>query len=99
MTAVSDRGYNGAMFVRRILFRLVALCSLSILPQISASIPWPEVMRRLAAENERLARRPQGHDGEYFVVCTIYYTPMESGFTAERGFDVTLATRPGLQGH
>ena len=55
-------------------------------------------MRRLAQENEKLARRPQGHNGEYFVVCTLYYTPMESGFTFERGFDATPVTRPGLRG-
>jgi hypothetical protein len=61
-----------------------------------ADIPWPEVVRRLAYENEKLARRPQGHSGEYFVVCTLYYTPMESGFTAARGFDVTPVTKPGL---
>lgn len=30
--------------------------------------------------------------------CTIHYTPKESGFTRERGFDVTPETRPGLQG-
>jgi hypothetical protein len=45
-----------------------------------------------------LARRPQGHNGEYFVVCTLYYTPKESGFTFERGFDATLVTKPGLRG-
>ena len=45
-----------------------------------------------------LARRPQGHAGEYFVVCTLYYTPMESGYTAGRGFDATPTTRPGLGG-
>ena len=56
-------------------------------------------MRRLAQENEKLARRPQGHNGEYFVVCTLYYTPMESGFTFERGFDATPVTKPGLHGH
>jgi hypothetical protein len=61
-------------------------------------IPWPEVVRRLASENEKLARRPQGHNGEYFIVCTLYYTPMESGFTSARGFDATPATKPGLRG-
>src|SRR5207244_6582458 len=61
-----------------------------------ADIPWPEVVQRLAYENEKLARRPQGHNGEYFVVCTLYYTPKESGFTFERGFDATLVTKPGL---
>src|SRR5204862_2299043 len=61
-------------------------------------IPWPEVVQRLAYENEKLARRPQGHNGEYFVVCTLYYTPKESGFTFERGFDASLVTKPGLHG-
>jgi len=71
---------------------------LSILTDVRADIPWPEVVRRLAQENEKLARRPQGHNGEYFVVCTLYYTPMESGFTFERGFNATPVTRPGLRG-
>ena len=66
--------------------------------EIRADIPWPEVVQRLVYENEKLARRPQGHNGEYFVICTLYYTPMESGFTSERGFDATLVTRPGLHG-
>ncbi len=66
--------------------------------QLRADIPWPEVVRRLAYENEKLARRPQGHNGEYFVVCTLYYTPKESGFTFERGFDATPITKPGLHG-
>ena len=30
--------------------------------------------------------------------CTIYYTPRESGFTAEAGFDTAPETRPGLNG-
>src|SRR5216117_4419776 len=72
---------------------LTASCS-----QLRADIPWPEVMQRLAYENEKLARRPQGHNGEYFVVCTLYYTPKESGFTFERGFDATPVTKSGLRG-
>jgi hypothetical protein len=71
---------------------------LSILPDIRGDIPWPEVVQRLAYENERLAKRPQGHNGEYFLVCTLYYTPKESGFTFERGFDATPVTKPGLHG-
>ena len=63
-----------------------------------ADIPWPEVVQRLAYENDKLARRPQGHNGEYFIVCTLYYTPKESGFTFERGFDATPVTKPGLHG-
>jgi len=31
--------------------------------------------------------------------CTIYYTPKESGFTTERGFDATPITAAGLHGH
>src|SRR5256886_1832147 len=71
---------------------------MSILSQLRADIPWPEVVQRLAYENEKLARRPQGHAGEYFVVCTLYYTPTESGFTFERGFDATPVSKPGLHG-
>ena len=72
---------------------LAAPCS-----ELRADIPWPEVVQRLAYENENLARRPQGHNGEYFVVCTLYYTPVESGFTFKRGFDATPVTKPGLHG-
>jgi hypothetical protein len=78
---------------------VVAATSLSILAPLPADIPWPEVVPRLAQENEKLARRPQGHNGQCFVVCTLYYTPMESGFTFERGFDATPVTKPGLHGH
>ena len=78
-------------------FMIVAL-AFSISPELRADIPWPEVVQRLAFENQKLARRPQGHNGEYFVVCTLYYTPMESGFTFARGFDATPATKPGLHG-
>src|SRR5437773_7259660 len=66
--------------------------------QIRADIPWPEVVQRLAYKNEKLARRPQGHNGEYFIVRTLYYTPKESGFIFERGFDTTPVTKPGLRG-
>ena len=77
---------------------IAVACSLSSLVQIRADIPWPEVVQRLADQNEKLARRPQGHAGDYFVVCTLYYTPMESGFTFVRGFDATPVTKPGLHG-
>ena len=86
----------------RICFRRLIVGSLTIFAasysQLCADIPWPEVVQRLAYENEKLARRPQGHNGEYFVVCTLYYTPKESGFTFQRGFDATPITKPGLQG-
>src|ERR1700730_3867026 len=90
----TDRG-----FLRRLILGVVAESSLSILAPLRADIPLAEVVQRLAQENEKLARRPQGHNGEYFVVCTLYYTPMESGFTFGRGFDATPVTKPGLHGH
>ncbi len=68
------------------------------MPALDAEIPWPEVVQRLRDENQKLNSRPGGHNGEYFLVCTVYYTPMESGFTAERGFDATHITRSGLHG-
>ena len=87
---------------RRFLSRLIGVAafaaSLSIFSAARADIPWPEVAQRLASENDRLARRPGGHSGEYFIVCTLYYTPKESGFTFERGFDATRVTKSGLHG-
>jgi hypothetical protein len=102
MEATSHRNFNRR--AGRIAFwrLIVQIAGLSILAancsDVRADIPWPEVVQRLAYENEKLARRPQGHNGEYFVVCTLYYTPMESGFTSERGFDATPVTKPGLRG-
>jgi hypothetical protein len=102
METTSHRNFNRRS--NRIGFRRLTptIASFAILSasysQLRADIPWPEVVQRLAYENEKLARRPQGHNGEYFVVCTLYYTPKESGFTFERGFDATPVTRPGLHG-
>src|SRR4029453_2763308 len=48
----------------------LALAGFVLIPainsQLHADIPWPEVVQRLAYENDKLARRPQGHNGEYF---------------------------------
>ncbi len=33
------------------------------------------------------------HPPVYYFFCTVYYTPRETGFTAERGFDVTPESR------
>ncbi len=93
-----NRRSNRLGLRRLIICAVIVGGSLAILSQLRADIPWPEVVQRLAYENAKLARRPQGHDGEYFVVCTLYYTPMESGFTFERGFDATPITKPGLHG-
>jgi hypothetical protein len=102
METTSDRSFNRR--TNRIGFRrlIATIAGFAIVAasysHVRADIPWPEVVQRLAYENEKLARRPQGHNGEYFVVCTLYYTPKESGFTFERGFDATPITKPGLHG-
>jgi len=93
-----NRRSNRIGFWRLILALPLFVLAAALNSQLYADIPWPEVVQRLAYENEKLARRPQGHNGEYFVVCTLYYTPKESGFTFERGFDATPVTKPGLGG-
>jgi hypothetical protein len=102
METLAHRNFNwrsNKFRFRPIITAAIALCSLSASAHVRADIPWPEVVQRLAYENEKLAHRTQGHSGEYFVVCTLYYTPMETGFTFERGFDATPVTKPGLHGH
>jgi hypothetical protein len=102
MEKTSHRNPNrrtGRLAFRRLITKIAALGILAATySELRADIPWPEVVQRLAYENEKLARRPQGHGGEYFLVCTLYYTPMESGFTFRRGFDATPVTKPGLHG-
>ena len=41
---------------------------------------------------------PRKTDVVRMMFCTVYYTPLESGFTADRGFDMTMETRTGLGG-
>src|SRR5207244_13113368 len=102
METTSHRNFNrrpNRIGLRRLTAAVASFAiSAAACSQLRADIPWPEVVQRLAYENEKLARRSQGHNGEYFVVCTLYYTPKESGFTFERGFDATLVTKPGLHG-
>lgn len=52
------------------------------------------------AETRRLHREAMGLKPLpiYYLFCTVYYTPMESGFTEAGGFDMTLETRSGLAG-
>ncbi len=40
----------------------------------------------------------EGTMHSHIFFCTIYYTPKESGFTTERGFDATPITAAGLHG-
>lgn len=49
------------------------------------------------ARTTKPEKTPEGTIHRIFY-CTLYYTPKESGFTAERGFDATPATAPGLRG-
>ncbi|HSS16992.1 MAG TPA: hypothetical protein VLQ29_08420, partial [Candidatus Dormibacteraeota bacterium] len=100
METTSHRNFNRRSN-RNAFWRLItASAAFGILAysELRADIPWSEVVHRLAYENERLARRPKGHNGEYFIVCTLYYTPKESGFVFERGFDATPVTKSGLRG-
>jgi hypothetical protein len=49
----------------------------------------------------RKVRSEQVADGAIYsriFFCTVYYTPKESGYTAERGFDATAVTASGLHG-
>src|SRR4029434_9032617 len=95
----SPNRWTGRLRLRRLTAKTAGLGILAVTcSDLRADIPWPEDVRRIAYETETLARRPQGHNGEYFVVCTVYYTPIESGFTFERGFDATPVTKPGLRG-
>jgi hypothetical protein len=41
---------------------------------------------------------PDEKDLVRLMFCTVYYTPLEEGFTAEKGFDMTKETRSGLGG-
>jgi len=75
---------------------LVSVLLVSGMTSVSADIPWKEATARLKQENARLAK--QGARNKCFVICTLYYTPKESGFTAARGFDARMETRPGLKG-
>ena len=76
------------------LFILICVLSSCAIVSARADIPWREAKVRLQQENARLG----GRKGIYFVICTLYYTPKESGFTAARGFDVRMETRRGLKG-
>lgn len=57
---------------------------------------------RMRARLQRLLNSGEAtiKDGRTYQIfyCSIYYTPRESGFTAERGFDEDQTTAPGLAG-
>jgi hypothetical protein len=57
-------------------------------------------MRRELQRLLETAPTEESAEGKVYRVfyCTIYYTPRESGFTAERGFDDTRVSAPGLKG-
>jgi hypothetical protein len=53
-------------------------------------------LQRRARENE--TDSTPGDTVHHIFFCTVYYTPKESGFSAERGFDVTPVVAAGLGG-
>src|SRR5262249_49471011 len=53
---------------------------------------------RAHSRETRPESTPEGTVYPHIFFCTIYYTPMESGFTVERGFDVTPISAAGLRG-
>jgi hypothetical protein len=57
-------------------------------------------MRRELQRLLETAPTEESAEGKVYRVfyCTIYFTPHESGFTAERGFDDTQVSAPGLMG-
>ncbi len=55
-----------------------------------------ELRRNVRRLKDRPAIFSKSYDQIFF--CTLYYTPRESGFTARRGFDVTLVRARGLRG-
>ena len=89
MTVLAPLRMTGAK-----LFILICVLSSCAIISAQADIPWREAKVRLQQENGRLG----GRKGTYFVICTLYYTPKESGFSAARGFDARMETRRGLKG-
>ena len=55
-------------------------------------------LKRRAHEVRSSEPVPEGAIYPRIFFCTVYYTPKESGFTAERGFDATPIAAPGLHG-
>ena len=55
-------------------------------------------LKKRAREFRPASAAAEGASYPRIFFCTIYYTPRESGFTAERGFDATPTTAPGLHG-
>lgn len=53
-----------------------------------------ELVRRASEARGEKTAEGKTYRGIFF--CTIYYTPKESGFTAERGFDATPVSASGL---
>lgn len=55
-----------------------------------------ELLQRATDVQPEGSAEGRRYSGIFF--CTVYYTPKESGFTAERGFDATPVAAPGLSG-
>ena len=93
---------------------LALICSLALSIYVASAEPefatdkmsdaeLREYRNRMRSELQRLLEtvpREKTPNGTAYLVyyCTIYYTPRESGFTAERGFDDSRVSAPGLKG-
>src|SRR5207245_9498019 len=90
METTSHRNFNrrpNRIGLRRLTAAVASFTiSAAACSQMRADIPWHEVVQRLAYENEKLARRPQGIKGESIVICILIYHPYESGFLIDSGF-------------
>jgi hypothetical protein len=88
-------------------FLALSLCVVTAEPQFATDSMSDSELRafrnQMRSELQRLletAPTEETAEGKAYRVfyCTIYYTPRESGFTAERGFDDTGISAPGLKG-
>src|SRR2546427_12367482 len=90
METTSHRNFNrrpNRIGLRRLTAAVASFTiSAAACSQLRADLPRPEVVQRLAYGNGKLARRPQGHNGEYFVACTPYSPPTEPGATLGGAF-------------
>ncbi|HEY5705199.1 MAG TPA: hypothetical protein VIS96_06470 [Terrimicrobiaceae bacterium] len=85
----------------------LSVCTVVAEPEFATDRMSDDELRKfrnqMRAELQRLfetAPSEETSEGTMYRVyyCTIYYTPRESGFTADRGFDDTRVSAPGLQG-
>jgi hypothetical protein len=86
---------------------ILAICAVRAEPQFATDSMSDNELRafrnQMRNELQRLLETgptEETAEGKAYRVyyCTVYYTPRESGYTAERGFDDTRISAPGLKG-